>query len=112
MKRTNRRANSFKEQLALEQLHSLLLKLDHVIPATTTAREWDKLLLQDRDQAARFSKQASEAMESLYGFRLELRASLLEGGGRGVFVSTGGAAPKDHIVGLYPGVCVCVCVCA
>ena len=38
----------------------------------------------------------------MYGFSLALRTSELQGGGSGVFVSSG-VVPEGHIVGLYPG---------
>ena len=52
------------------------------------------------------SQSMSELMREVYGFTLALRDSSLQGGGRGIFVSSG-RVPEKHIVGLYPGEAGC-----
>ena len=90
--------------MTLSQLHTLLPALEPIVP-TFSPRE-GRSLLRDATKLFQMSQSMSELMREVYGFTLALRDSSLQGGGRGVFVSSG-RVPEKHIVGLYPGEARC-----
>ena len=64
-------------------------------------REYRKLL-QSPEQLRLLHVRGTQVLHEVFGFSLELSASRLEGGGRGVMVGRG-RVPEGHLIGLYPG---------
>ena len=89
-----------KESSALSQVTKLVESLDKEIPQLSV-KEWQSILKQP-EEVVQLAHRGKDIMRDVFQFELALKESLLEGGGRGVFL-TKGAVLKGQIVGLYPG---------
>lgn len=102
IKKVDLKSDLLKEECIVSQLRALLESLSHTHPNLSVVEQ--RRLLSRSSDMARLVLEARKEMKRLFGFALRLKESLIEGGGRGVFVTRdSGAVCPGQLIGLYPG---------
>lgn len=100
MKYSKADQSSVKQEQALDQLSWILHLLSTKIPSFDPRHA--KQLLTNKPALTNLATEGKSILREQCGFSLAVQPSLLQGGGSGVFMDSGGVK-RGQLVALYPG---------